>query len=208
MKGSLLIPGLVLGFVAAATNASANIVISNLNGNDGFQTQGLNVTRKKGMAFLVDSSSVYRIQSATLRLEVVDETMTPILTLHEDSGSDKPAAVIGTFTNPSSYSLGIANYTFEGSFLVQPSTKYWIQLSGVGASNQRDFDWKGSFPAQTPSGDWSHAGSRFTDDGGQSWANSVILNTYEIKATAVPEPATMAALGLGVLAVVRRRKGA
>ena len=156
------------------------------------------------MSFLVDASSAYTIQSATLRFNVFSTDMVPVLTLHEDSGSDKPGAILGTFTNPGGYALGISNYTFTGSFLVQPSTKYWIQLAG--GTQTWDFDWNANQPSQAPTGVWTHLNQRFTSDGSQSWTTSGVMNNYEIKATAVPEPATMAALGLGLLAVGRRRK--
>ncbi|RYG65667.1 PEP-CTERM sorting domain-containing protein [bacterium] len=45
-------------------------------------------------------------------------------------------------------------------------------------------------------------------DGGLTWDTSALYTTGVIRTQAVPEPATLAALGLGALALLRRRRRA
>lgn len=192
---------LCLAVISQAGFASAMVVLSNLPGNDGTQSAGLNNLRVKGMAFVVDGSGPYTINSVRLRLNTTTDD-SPIIELHADS-SNVPGALIGTFTNPTSFGNGIAEYDFTGSFAVDPNTKYWIVAKGPSSSA---YDWKASSPAQTPTGIWTHGGSVFSTNGGSSWSSSSILTSYWIDATLVPEPATLIALGAGLAALASRRR--
>ncbi|HLP00089.1 MAG TPA: choice-of-anchor R domain-containing protein [Fimbriimonas sp.] len=194
---------LTVGFLAVSANAQ--VVISNFPGNDGIASQFLDPLRLKGMAFVVDGSSDYVITSATLRFEVLSTDVAPNLTIRKDNGSGAPGAIVGTFTNPSSYTVGHGSYTFTSSIPVAAAGTYWLTLGGDTGTGP--FHWNGSSPAQTPTGTWTHAGQLFTQDGGTNWAGSGVMNTYELTATpsSVPEPASMAVLGAGALILLRRR---
>lgn len=189
--------------VTLAASAEASVVLTNMPGNDGTQSQSLSPLRQKAVSFQVDASSSYVVQSALLRLNVLDTAMSPVLTLHLDSGSNTPGALAGTFTNPSSYTLGFGSYQFQSSAVVLPSTKYWLKLSGT--IEEWDFDWAANSPGITPTGSWTYLSQLFSTTGGSSWAASGVLNSFELKATPVPEPATLAAIGLGVAGLLRRR---
>ena len=65
------------------------------------------------------------------------------------------------------------------------------------------YDWKGSSPAQNPTGIATHIGATF---GAYPPSNpSSIIVTYEINGRVVPVPGSLALLGLGGLALRRRR---
>jgi len=103
-------------------------VISNLPGDDDAQSGGLGHMRRKAMQFLVTGNEPYIINLARLRLRT-DPSDSPIITLNADA-SGNPGAVVGTFTNPSSFGKGKAEYMFTGNFIVYPRTRYWIVASG------------------------------------------------------------------------------
>lgn len=191
----------VMTLVGLAIAANANIVISNLPGNDGTQSASLSSTRVKGMAFTTDSG-LWTLDSAVLRLNT-NANAGPLLKLHADNAG-VPGAALGTFTNPGGFTTGIQNYTFTLGMAVNPSTKYWLVLSQP--NNSTPFDWKASSPAQTPTGLWTHAGSVFSTNGGTTWSSSSILTTYEINASLVPEPASIIALSAAFAALAARRR--
>lgn len=180
--------------------ASADVTISNLPGNDGTQSAGLNALRLKGMSFTTDGSA-WILDSAVLRLNTTTDD-NPVLTLNADAGT-APGAILATFGNPGSFGTGIDNYTFTLGTALNPNTKYWL-VFGQPAGGA--IDWKASSPAQTPSGLWTHSGSVFTTNGGTTWSTSSILTTYELNATVVPEPATLTLLGAGLVALAARRR--
>lgn len=189
--------------VTLSASAEASVVLTNIPGNDGIQSQFLSPLRQKAVSFQVDASSSYVLQSALLRLNVLDVAMSPVLTLHLDSGSNTPGALAGTFTNPSSYALGFGSYQFQSSAVVLPSTKYWLKLSGT--IEEWDFDWAANSPGIAPTGSWTYLSQLFSITGGSAWVGSGTINSFELKAAPVPEPATMAALGLGIAGLLRRR---
>jgi hypothetical protein len=198
---------LLIAAAAAAftTSASAVTLISNMPGNDATQTAGVSTLRGKGMAFTTAAGTPYIINSVDVRLNVpTPATMNPILQLFSDTGANLPGTALHTFTDPVFTTPGINTYTFTGNFLMSASTKYWLVMFAEAGSST--FDWKASSPAQTPTGIATHSGSLFTTNSGSTWTVSTTLTSYSIQATAVPEPATMAALAIGMAAVIRRRK--
>jgi hypothetical protein len=83
-----------------------------------------------------------------------------------------------------------------------PNTTYWIVVGG----GLETYDWRGSDPPITPTGFASHSGSLFSTDGGANWAADSVLNSFNLYAEPVPEPGTLAALGILSLGLLLRRK--
>ncbi|NCR76403.1 MAG: PEP-CTERM sorting domain-containing protein [Microcystis aeruginosa K13-06] len=109
--------------------------------------------------------------------------------------------------------MGTFNYTFTptGPLTFTAGTKYWLYVTTTFGA----FSWRGSDPSIIPTGIATLSGVRFSTNGGASFTNSVVLNSFEINATEIagpvastPEPGAIAALslfGLGLLGVKGRR---
>lgn len=197
-----LVGGAVAALAAMAGQAGADILISNLPGNDGSQTAGINASsRTKGMGFEMPAGTDYFLDEVILRLDISDVNIVPMIEIFDDSGG-VPGSSLTVLDNPGSFSLGIDNYSFtpSGSFTLQAGESYWI----VASSAVGTYSWKASSPSQTPTGIATHTGATFGAYPPRS--TSSILTTYEMVGTVVPAPGALAVLSLGGLAVARRRR--
>jgi hypothetical protein len=207
MRSTIVSGVLALGLLG--TTASAAVVIGNYPpANDGTQSAGLNLTRRKALSFTMPAGDAYNITSVTLRL---GNYLTPddnvLLEIRDHTGvtTAPGAAVLGTFTAPGSGSTAVGDFVFtpNGTVTLQAATSYWIYVYGdVGA-----FDWKASNPGITPTGIATYGGSSlFTSNSGTTWSNSSGLNTFQIDGELVPAPGALAIMGLGLLGTARRRR--
>lgn len=203
----VLVTGVLL---AVASTASAGVIISNLNGNDGTQSAGIDDVRNKGMGFSMAAGSDYSLDFVTLRLDITGTPgdVDPIVQIWSDVGGS-PGAALTTLADPMFSATGINNYAFTttGPFTLLADTTYWLVVSGaVGTSG---FDWKASSPAVTPTGIATHFGSKFDTNGPPPTNDSSILNSYSINATeiaGVPVPGSVALLGIGLAGIGYRRR--
>lgn len=185
-----------------AGQASADLLISNHPGNDGSQTAGINSSsRTKGMGFAMPSGDGYYLDEIVLRLNVTSVNMQPIVEIFTDAGG--PGVSLTTLVAPGGYTLGIGDYSFvpSGDFILDADTSYWIVASN--ADDVNTYDWKASSPSVAPTGIATHIGATFGTYPPQN--NSSILVTYYMNGTPVPVPSSLALLGLGGLALRRRR---
>ncbi len=183
----------------------ADTLISNLPGNDLTQSADLDNLRNKGMGFTMPTGLGYTLDRVTLRLETFGANVTPIVELWSDVAG-LPGVSLISLNNPSFNPSGVANYDFtpSGSFTLQPSTVYWIVAYGTATGDR--YDWKGSSPAQTPTGLATHFGSKFDTNGPPPTTNSSILCSYSIDGTIIPEPGVGLALVVGSIVLARRRR--
>ncbi|MEX2242417.1 MAG: choice-of-anchor R domain-containing protein [Fimbriimonadaceae bacterium] len=202
-----------LAATALCAPASAIEIIGNMPGNDGTSTfmnapgggsNGGGVFDSKAAGFTMPGGLDYTLDFMTLRLEYFTSDSVPMIELYSDAGG--PSTLIHTLS-AGPVVVGIDNFVFTPTSTVTLSaaTTYWMVVWN-NASVANSFRWLASTPSQAPTGIATNAGYRFSNGGPPPTGNSTTLNTYSVNATVVPEPATMAALGLGALALVRRRR--
>ena len=192
----------VVVFAIAGAIASADVVISNLPGNDGSQTAGINGgSRTKGVGFSMPVGNDYFLDNVIARLNITDLAVRPVFEIFSDSAGS-PGALLMTLNNPAFPRLGIDNFSFtpSGSFTLVGGRSYWIIASSANAV----YDWKASSPSQTPTGIATHIGATFGSYVPMS--SSSILVSYEINGTLVPAPGALVILSLGGLLATRRRR--
>lgn len=202
-----LTTGVVVALIGVVSEVRAGVIISSLNGNDLTQSADLRFGRNKGMGFTTPSGIPLAIDGVTLRLQTFGAAVSPVVQLWSNTAANLPGAPLFQFLNPTFALTGIQNYDFAAPtpFVLQPDTSYWVVASSTTGGR---FDWKGSTPGVLPTGLAKHLGSFFDSNGPPPTTTSGILNSYAVRATAVPEPATLTVFALGtagLLVRLRRR---
>jgi hypothetical protein len=192
---------LAVGLMHAAT-AQADVVLSdNITGVITGGTEAATDSNWLAASFTTGSSTA-QLDGVTLLL--ANPTAGAVEVDIYDDGGLQPGSLVGTLTSPSSYlgPLVESTFTASGITLAADST-YWVVVHATGG----EFDWAWA-------SDDSFAGSGFTDtwaqsfDSGGSWFTyapittpAVTLGTDPLQmivtAAAVPEPGSLASLGLG-----------
>ncbi len=154
------------------------------------------------------SGSDYTIDSVTLRFGNyrTDAGDVASVGFYTDNGNQPGTLVASLLSAPSSTSDTIGNFLFtpSGTITLSASTKYWLLVQGSAGS----FDWHGANPGQTPTGAATWSLYKFSFDNGGSYFEISDRPSFEINATAVPEPEHYGlAIGtaLVVFSVVRRK---
>ena len=124
------------------------------------------------------------------------------LRLYEDDGAGKLGALLGSY----------AGSTTGAWFVTETSALSTVDATGpvVALSAGWRYWLVAEVPGQT-SGAWNRStsadGRRYIQGDALEYSNSY-LPAFSVQVTAVPEPASVLALGLGALALIKRRKRA
>lgn len=168
---------------------------------------GVGGSIRKAMAFYMPTGFTHAITSITIRLSSYQGSDLAVLQIrdHNDT-TNSPGSVIGALTAPVGTSAAFTNYSFlpAGNIVLQEDTNYWIYLYGSGSSA---FNWRASSPDIIPTGIAVFGGGNLlSSNGGVNWSTSPTVNTFSINGIAVPEPGSLAPVGLGVFCILLRHR--
>jgi hypothetical protein len=210
IQSQLLLLGLTstLAWGVSIAPSSAVNFIGNLPSNDGPSTilSSASGTNIKAVSF-TSSGSDYSLDDVILRLGDYDASDSFSLEIRNSAGTSPGSTVLASLgLAPGETPQGSTNsyYRFisNSSFIFQPSNTYWLYLSMAASSgNSGSIIWRNSVPGVPPVGIATFGSYQFSNNAGASFSNSNLYNSFQINATAVPEPLTIlgaiAAVGLG-----------
>ncbi len=201
----------ILGLFTAGGGRARGAYLTNLPGsNDGdFVNIGAGVSY--AVEFTTGSSPATLID-AQLRLTTqAPATDADVLTLYSASAG-LPGTALTTFTTPP-LGVGTSTDVFTTNFALAANTSYFLVLTGGAAFSQ----WTSTFTAANPNGvtPTSTAGVTYVTQlagsgpiGGAptSFSASAVIPNFQLDVAAVPEPSSLALVGLGGVAVLVGRR--
>lgn len=194
-----------------ATAAPAAMVLDNLTGTTpsgvfSFKgTGGVIPYQEFGMTLQVDNLSDFRLDSITFDFGGAINTSSPVEASLWTTGSGSPQGTLITLlTGPASPTNVLATYTPAAPVVLAAGADVFVMLRvSTGSGFYRLDGTSDPFVVE----DWTF-GSAYLRSLTGSW--TAVGNTpgFQVNATAVPEPAGTATLGLAVLAFAARRRRA
>ena len=169
----------------------ADVIISNLPGNDGTSTflnapaggaNGGGAHDSKAAGFTMPAGGPWTLDFVTLRLAFFDTASVPMVQIYSNSGNN-PGTLMQTLTNPP-FTVTTDQFQFmpSASLTLQGGETYWIVVWN-NASGPNSFRWMASSPSIVPTGIASNAGYRFNNGPPPPSTNSTTLNSYSVTAT-------------------------
>ena len=193
--------------LADVTNSAATSIVgfSNLSNPDLKYAQGFTST---GTAGLQVTTIVLGLSANT----PVSSAQVQIFSNTSVSGTAVPGSALATFALTGTTAIfDTDTYAFTGSYTLAPSTDYWVVVSDTAAGSNSSFSFVSVDTGNSPTGSWGYswtAARRARD--GATWITSGAPTAGAIQVIAVPEPESLALLGVGTATVanglMRRRR--
>jgi hypothetical protein len=164
-----------------------------------FPSVGWNINSGSSLGKTFTISNTFNLTQIDVALRLAGESDQVLLSLRSDVGG-QPGSALETFTLTNSFGGGTAG-VFTANSILNPEMSagtYHVTIETIG-------DAAGKWNLNNGAGTGPMVVST---DGGSSWTTFTDTNgAIRVFGTQpVPEPATMAVLGLGTLAIIRRRK--
>lgn len=183
-------------------------LLSNLPSNDGGYGY-VNSSTFRAVSFTT-SGTTFNITSATMRLvNYTTPADTAQLSFRADDNDAPSQIILASLQSPTSGSDAFGNFTFTATSTITlaANTKYWMVITSPDAGDP--FAWARSEEVVTPTGVFTFGIQAISYNSGTNWQQgSNGPHSFSIEGTAVPEPATILFLGLGLvgLLILRRRR--
>lgn len=168
---------------AILSKSSSVALLDNLNAAQTGNIIILAATNRYAVSFTVGSARI-SLDSLTAAMSSYDVGDVPTITIQNDSGSDTPSTLVGSFTvpgYPSPQGAGVVNYTFLPStqITLAANTKYWLMWANGAATA---FNWRrGVTP---PTANYCTYGSyKFSIDSGVTWSALTNLGIFQLTGT-------------------------
>ena len=191
--------------IVSSTQAAVALVslVSNI-GNSQSEDTMFSSTSSVYQSFTTGSSgaNIYEISLffGSIRSPAIE------VSLNADAGGS-PGSALASFSYFPGSPVSFQANTFKGSYSVAANSTYWVKLGATGDS-LTNYETITANTAETGLAGWSIGNSHVYGSSLQTYAGNPIR--MEIKGTAVPEPsaACLLGLGLGALALLRRKSRA
>jgi hypothetical protein len=220
MKPSIRAVCLVVSLASLAASAHAGDIINTFGPGGTFKDAGYVVSGPSAASSSADVDQAAQFTTGgfyysgiaiALGIYVDDPNNSPFdgrgpvkISINSNTASNLPGSILASATvDADQYKQMTIGATF-GSLTLDPNTKYWLVMDGQGAYDGA-FEWNDQ-------GITAAAGETAGRSGGGAWSGHSSGDQFAFRVTSrtqvVPEPTTLAALGLGAVTVLRRRKKA
>lgn len=198
-----------LASAACADDAYSNFGPNNLSDSDlmgGIGANRLFYFSSRGYQFTPTISGAVTSLTAAIHNSTSSNTLPVTLSLYSDSGSNTVGAELGSWsttaaTATDSDSVNSVAIASASGVSLTAGTTYWFVASNLDSTIANALSWN---TAVSYSGSLSSYNAYYVRNGTAYYTTG--LGAFSVQVTPVPEPTTLAALGLGAAAFLRRRR--
>jgi len=186
--------GAAVALVGASVAANAQVAYNNFGSGDSFDPVGnWSVDSNQSLMMPFISATTGNVSLVTVAL-FINANYTASLEL--DNNGSNPGTVLESWTFSGT---GAAQaLTGDGSASLVAGDNYWLEIDPATANDQGAWN-RNSIGA---------TGTFLFSSGGIWYPDTDTLSVFRVETVAAPEPFTLSALGVGLLALARRRRRA